>query len=111
MLAVLVGAAQMSFTPQRERSHTSKWREQTTEDHQTPARPSSTSNRGRRMPDARCTLPPPSAGRWHGGYGTGRCPEHDEGTPSLAIRRANLAPVHCAGGVDERKPCGWSTTI
>ena len=44
-------------------------------------------------------------GRWHGTYGTARCPAHDDRTPSLKVRddpnKRDGIDVHCFAG------CGW----
>ena len=39
-------------------------------------------------------------GRWHGQYGTARCPAHDDRNPSLSIRdgRASVLLLHCFAG-------------
>ncbi len=41
-------------------------------------------------------------GRWHGGYGTVRCPAHDDRHPSLSItERDGKLLVHCHAGCDQ----------
>jgi hypothetical protein len=44
-------------------------------------------------------------GRWHGRYGTARCPVHNDREPSLKVkddpRKADGLDVHCFAG------CGW----
>jgi putative DNA primase/helicase len=43
-------------------------------------------------------------GRWHGSYGTARCPVHDDKTPSLTIRDGDAAPlVKCHTGCSSRE--------
>jgi hypothetical protein len=32
-------------------------------------------------------------GRWHGHYGTAKCPAHDDHEPSLSIRDGERAPL------------------
>jgi putative DNA primase/helicase len=42
-------------------------------------------------------------GRWHGSYGTARCPAHEDRTPSLTIRDGDTAPLlKCHAGCDAR---------
>ena len=43
-------------------------------------------------------------GRWHGQYGSARCPAHDDINPSLAIKDApdGGITVHCFAGCDWR---------
>jgi hypothetical protein len=50
------------------------------------------------MTNAR-TLTRDLGGRWHGSYGTARCPAHDDRSPSLSIRDGNTGPLlKCHGG-------------
>ena len=44
------------------------------------------------------------AGRWHGDYGTARCPAHDDRSPSLSMRdgEAGSVLVKCHAGCDSR---------
>jgi hypothetical protein len=49
------------------------------------------------------TLTRDLGGRWHGSYGTARCPAHDDRNPSLSIRDGNTGPLlTCHGGCDSR---------
>ncbi len=43
------------------------------------------------------------AGKWHGGYGTAKCPAHDDRTPSLSVRDAGNGRVlvHCHTGCEQ----------
>ena len=43
-------------------------------------------------------------GRWHGQYGTARCPAHDDRNPSLSIRdgEAGALRLHCFTGCQYR---------
>lgn len=41
-------------------------------------------------------------GRWHGTYGTGCCPAHDDRSPSLSIREDGRILVHCHAGCTQR---------
>jgi hypothetical protein len=52
------------------------------------------------MTNAR-TLTRDLGGRWHGSYGTARCPAHDDRSTSLSIRDGNTGPLlKCHGGCD-----------
>lgn len=44
------------------------------------------------------------SGRWAGGYGTARCPAHDDRSPSLSVRDGDdgRVLVHCHAGCDGR---------
>ena len=44
-------------------------------------------------------------GRWHGSYGTARCPAHEDRRPSLSVRDGNNGEpiVHCFSGCDWRE--------
>lgn len=41
-------------------------------------------------------------GKWHGGYGTCRCPAHDDSSPSLSVtaKHGGIVLVHCHAGCD-----------
>ena len=54
-------------------------------------------------PDAR-TVTAALGGRWHTGYGTARCPAHDDRTPSLSLRdgRDGRLLAYCHAG------CEWT---
>ena len=41
-------------------------------------------------------------GRWHGSYGTARCPAHDDNLPSLSIRDGEYGRMllHCHAGCE-----------
>jgi hypothetical protein len=43
-------------------------------------------------------------GRWHGQYGTARCPAHDDRSPSLSIRDGEVGVLllHCFAGCQYR---------
>ena len=42
-------------------------------------------------------------GRWHGSYGTARCPAHDDRNPSLSVRDGDNGRVlvHCHAGCEQ----------
>ena len=48
------------------------------------------------------TLTRALGGRWHGSYGTARCPAHDDSSPSLSIKdgREGRVLLHCFAGCE-----------